>query len=214
MSWPAAVLFDLDGTLTDQRRGTRFSRAWSCFVSWAYYSKVRMPTILLELFETVFLHFRPNFVDGTLQLIKSLKTNGVRIGIITDRTALQVAHFFRSNNEINLAYFDFIHTRRGWLDFLIKFPIPHFTHAAMKNGGTLRPILEFLKDKHQVSRERVFFLGDNLVDLQAAREAGLQEQFFASTWGRLKPEEFRRQGVPDRQILRSLDDLKQLFLED
>lgn len=216
MPQPFAVLFDLDGTITDHRYGSRFSRAWSHLMTWAFYSKAQAFSSLLELFETVFIHFRPHFAPGIFEVLEALKSRGARVGIITDRTSLQVAHFLLLAPELDITQFDLIHTRRGLLDALVKFlvrsPIPHFTHPGMKNGRTLKPILEFLEREHQIPQDRVVYVGDNWVDIEAAEAAEIS--FLASTWGKRQPDDFRRRRVPDQYILRLPADLKQLFPED
>ncbi len=105
------------------------------------------------------------------EVLKVLKSNGYHLGILTSNGEKNVTTFLRNNN---LEIFDFL-----------------YSDASM--FGKDKVIRKFLK-QHNVSKEDVIYVGDEIRDINACKKAGVR--IAAVTWG-FNSKEGLAQHTPD-----------------
>ena len=97
-------------------------------------------------------------IDGIIPVIRTLKEQGYRLGIITTNRVSSVERFLK-NNDLEL--FDVI-------------------YGDAKLFGKHKSIKRFLK-KHTLPREAVVYVGDEVRDIEAARTVGIK--IISASWG-------------------------------
>jgi len=98
-------------------------------------------------------------IEDIVKTLKSLKTLGFNLGILTSNSRENVTAFLIKNDLANL--FDFIHSDRNFFG----------KHKAMQHC---------LKNKN-LSTDSVIYIGDETRDIEAAKKAGLR--IIAVSWG-------------------------------
>jgi phosphoglycolate phosphatase len=96
--------------------------------------------------------------DGLPEALNDLKNMEVQLGIVTSNSRKNVKKFLKNNN---LEYFDFIYSS---LDYFNK---SRMLEKAMKKYG--------------MEKEKVIYIGDEVRDIRAAKEAGIKVASVA--WG-------------------------------
>lgn len=119
--------------------------------------------------------------DHTLPVLKSLKSQGVKVGIISTKFRYRIAEFFE--NYLPSDWFDVI---IGGEDVTRHKPDPQGIHIAL--------------EKLDISLEEVLYVGDSTVDAQAAVSAGVD--FVGVTTGMTTEEELA--AFPNQAILADL----------
>lgn len=174
------VIFDFDGTICDSFR--QFIQAFNGIAPYYNLMQVSEKDLVdIHNYETehvikkhgvtswtmpiVVYHLRRNMrqliptmklYDGIRETIQKMISKGIVVGILTSNSQ-EVVHTFLKNN--NLRGFQFIFTGSG-------------IFGKAKN-------LKMIKD--QLKAENIFYVGDEVRDVKAAKEANIQS--IAVTWG-------------------------------
>ncbi|HYD34798.1 MAG TPA: HAD-IA family hydrolase [Vitreimonas sp.] len=99
-----------------------------------------------------------NIFPGLKSVLNKLKKNGVTLGIVTSNSQENVTAFLENNN---LKVFDFVHSEKNlW-----------------GKGAVLKKVIKNLK----LNPAEVFYVGDEVRDIEAARAADLS--VISVTWG-------------------------------
>lgn len=131
-------------------------------------------------------YMTPNtfFYPQTIPTLTKLRERGAHIAIISTKTRHRIAEKFEQDHVLHLL--DFIIGRED-----VKNPKPD-----------AEPILLALKRLH-ISKNRVLYTGDSLIDAQAAQNADVD--FAAVTTGTTTSEEFSH--LPHKKIMQNLSEL-------
>lgn len=120
-------------------------------------------------------------------ILLTLKRNGCEIGILTSNTEQNVKEFLINNN---LDVFDFLYSG----------------NSLFGKGRVLRSIIR----KNRFNPNSVFYVGDEIRDIDAARKTGVT--MIAVPWGFNTPDALRRAG-PDHMV-ETMDDILKIILGD
>lgn len=99
-----------------------------------------------------------NLHDGIKELLTNLKSKNFNLGILTSNSVSNVQKFLK-NNQIDC--FDFVYSENNI-----------FGKAKALNN---------LVKKHKINKQKAFYIGDEIRDVQAAQKAGLK--MIAVGWG-------------------------------
>lgn len=129
-----------------------------------FFKELKMPTIKLLFF--LFKYQRKltkeienvKTFDNLHDVLLELKKNGVDLGIVTSNAKVNVKKFLKNNN---LDMFDFIYSS---IDYFHK-----------------NKMLERAVRKYGMDKKNVIYVGDEIRDIKAAKEAGLR--IASVTWG-------------------------------
>jgi len=204
-----ALLTDLDGTLLDSVRPKNIPQGiWKVLVFLSAY-RIKTPWFWkrFEYLEARTGWPRHLVVPELEAAIRSFRNPPQRVvGVVTNRGAFSAVSCL-DRTPLRATDFDLIHTSLGIGDERISLPpgVKYFSHTGFKNRATFGPILEFLEEKYGIAKNEVAYVGDDLSDYTSSRAAGIS--FFASTWGRRKPEEFLAAGLSPEFVLNSPADI-------
>ncbi len=98
------------------------------------------------------------FFPGIPEILQQLKSQGVKMGIVTSNSKENIEEFLKNNHT---EIFDFIHSENSWL-------------------GKAN-ILKKLVKKYSLDLKTTAYVGDQTRDVEAAKKAGLVS--IAVTWG-------------------------------
>ncbi|MFH1089296.1 MAG: HAD-IA family hydrolase [Candidatus Uhrbacteria bacterium] len=207
---PKTLIFDFDGTLADtldaavkiyndlapkfhcrtinladkeELRNKRPQELFKIFgIAW-----FKLPFLLFKIQKE--LHKQIETIKPTeniVETLKSLKTLGFNLGILTSNTKENVAAFLIKNDLTNI--FDFIHSDRNFFG----------KHKAMSHC---------LKNQN-LSTDSVIYIGDETRDIEAAKKANLK--IIAVSWGFNSQEALIRtepDGIVDKpeELLKTLE---------
>lgn len=189
------VIFDFDGTLADSLH--LFIDAINKFSDRFHYKKIRpeevemlrgkrprqiLGHLHISLFKLPFVlrRIRREINRGVAQAkpsvdikgtLTALKSSGCELGILTSNTEQNVKKFLIGND---LDVFDFLYSG----------------NSVFGKGRILRAIIR----KNRLSKGRIFYIGDEIRDIDAAKKTGVK--MIAVSWGFNTIEALKREG-PD-----------------
>jgi len=129
-----------------------------------FFKDLEIPTYKLLFFLYKYQRKQSREIDkvqvfqGLPEVLKNLKKNGVGLGIATSNSTKNVKLFLKNNN---LDMFDFIYSS---IDYFHK-----------------NRIIERAIKKYGMEKENVIYVGDEIRDIKAAKEAGIKVA--SVTWG-------------------------------
>jgi len=129
-----------------------------------FFKDLEIPTYKLLFFLYKYQRKQSREIDkvqvfqGLPEVLKNLKKNGVGLGIATSNSTKNVKLFLKNNN---LDTFDFIYSS---IDYFHK-----------------NRIIERAIKKYGMEKENVIYVGDEIRDIKAAKEAGIKVA--SVTWG-------------------------------
>lgn len=228
------ILFDLDGVLLDSweaglqvirqladfagvlRPKKNFIRKkWghtgiklvqSIFPDLAYKEQERLREFFKE-FNNKPLENKIKIVDGSAETLTNLKKMGNKIGLCTNRSLRLKEHL----EKLERVEFDIILSCENPLEkqelicenhFLVKFAKP--------DSKFFEPALLFA-EKQNIPKENISFIGDTLVDLEGARNAGIN--FFGVMTGAINTRKhwWKWGGLESKFVINSVADLPEWF---
>lgn len=129
-------------------------------------------------------------LDGVIELFKFLKKKRVKIGLLTngDRENLKDKLKFMKIGQ----YFEYIHSMED--------SVYHKPHPKVFNK---------ILAKFNIYPEEAFYVGDLIVDAQAARRAGLN--FIATLTGLHSKNKFKQEKVSEQFIVKSLKEVPEIL---
>ncbi len=176
------VLFDFDGTIANTLEATidiynriceRYSGRKVEFAEVENLKQLDIPQLAQELgipyikFPLLVLHIQSemknylsnvNIFPGLENSLLLLRKNGYHLGIVTSNTAQNVNIFLSAHN---LTMFDFVYGEKEYFS----------------KGKKIKKVIK----KHVKAGESVVYVGDEVRDIVAAREAGIES--VAVSWG-------------------------------
>jgi phosphoglycolate phosphatase-like HAD superfamily hydrolase len=163
-------MFDFDGTLINSFAGSKMSR----FLKELFFSKMRRFYLLAEIFEAVFR--RRIFLHiGALHFLLSLKREGYKVGIVTDRSLFSFV-IAAKRCGLPLSKIDFVHARRSMLDFLVRSRLQeHLVFLTNNFKGhplALKKLEEYFSAQN-IQKKDVVMVGDDGRDRLAAAYLGV-----------------------------------------
>jgi len=129
-----------------------------------FFKDLEIPTYKLLFFLYKYQRKQSREIDkvqvfqGLPEVLKNLKKNGIGLGIATSNSTKNVKQFLKNNN---LDMFDFIYSS---IDYFHK-----------------NRIIERAIKKYGMEKENVIYVGDEIRDIKAAKEAGIKVA--SVTWG-------------------------------
>ena len=129
-----------------------------------FFKDLEIPTYKLLFFLYKYQRKQSREIDkvqvfqGLPEVLKNLKKNGIGLGIATSNSTKNVKLFLKNNN---LDTFDFIYSS---IDYFHK-----------------NRIIERAIKKYGMEKENVIYVGDEIRDIKAAKEAGIKVA--SVTWG-------------------------------
>ena len=123
--------------------------------------------------------FPKRLLKGTIETLKALKTNGLKLAIVTSTTKSSLLNDFKTLG-IEEQIFDYIQTED---DTTLHKPDPR----------VLDPVKAW-SDSINISVDEVVCIGDHLNDKHAADGAGFK--FIGVGTGLITPDEFKKEGIP------------------
>ena len=122
--------------------------------------------------------FPKRLFDGTLDTLAALRTRGLKTGIVTSTVRLSLAYDFETLS-ISSTLFDYIQTQED-------------TEFHKPDPRVFDPAIAWLSTQG-ISPAETLYIGDTLLDMQAATQAGLQ--FLGVATGILTPDDFALHGA-------------------
>ena len=208
-----AVILDIDGTLieayeqlfkdccrTAQKLGLRAPSRQEFLavlpLPWAQLLNTLWPDISVEAFNEQFKEQPAKAVPGARRVILGLKKKGYFLAIISNREwgSLCVR---MDQVKMSLDIFDYV---QAVGDFEFAKPDPRVFNRALT-----------VASKKGIPRSRVVYVGDTLLDYEAAKGAGIM--FVAVLTGGTTREQFMAAGLDEAFILNSVKDLPDFLAE-
>jgi phosphoglycolate phosphatase len=202
-----AVVFDLDDTLwhtfddsytkhciaaekfgINRPTKKRFKEHWG--KPWKEFVELNWPGVDAVAFKRFYYEFFSGYtyrlVDGVLETIGFLKGKGIPLAVVTSRSSHSLPERALKSG-LDVSVFEHIQTPD---DSEFQKPHPLVFSKALERFS-----------KRGIKPQEVLFVGDTLIDLEAAKNAGLH--FAAVLTGIVKQKDFLKAGLDKRFILRS-----------
>lgn len=172
------VVFDFDGVIVKNRKGAKLWR-WL-----AEKIKIKTPKIFLAIHEIIEMAFnmKPASIEETIKTIKGLQCN-CRIGLLTDRSLLSLRFFFADKENIGFNDFEFIQTRKSFLNRLIN--QKHYSEKIFFESEKIKPDFEVLNNlkkfamKKKIDYQEILIIDDMPQMIKSAKISGFST-FYAS----------------------------------
>lgn len=231
------ILFDLDGVLLDswepglqiiwqladfagvkQSKRNFIRKKWghtgiklvqSIFPELAYKEQERLRE-LFKKFNNAPLEDKIKIVEGSAETLINLKKTGNKIGLCTNRSL----HLKEHLEKLEKVEFDIIISCDNLLTPNDKKPLiceNHFlVKSAKPDSSFFEPALAFA-EKQNIPKEKIFFVGDTLVDLEGAKNAKIN--FIGVLTGAINTKKrwWKWGGLESRFVVNSATDLPKWF---
>jgi phosphoglycolate phosphatase len=202
------IIFDIDDTLIHFKEpGVKAYQKIACRLNlpvypknkiaklfglpWNKVAKTLWPKVDLKKFKKLhdeeILKIESKPIRGAKNLLKKLKRQKFILGIVTTKIKPELLNALKSA-KINPKLFDYIQTMED-------------TKYHKPDGRVFLPLLKFAQKK-KIKKSEILFVGDSAYDALAAKNAKIP--FIAVTTGSTTKEDFKKIGIKEKQILRSI----------
>lgn len=161
---------------------------------WNKVAKTLWPDIDLKTFKKLhdqeIIKIKNKPIAGVKKLLNNLKRKKILLGIVTTKIKPELIAALKSAG-IDLKLFDYLQTMEN-------------TKHHKPDGRVFLPLLKFVRKK-KIKNSEVLFIGDSIYDALAAKNAKIP--FIAVTTGSTTKKEFKKIGVKEQNILKSVKEL-------